>query len=336
MGKCEPRGSVATAAPDALDAAAPVGAWLCKRGLPLPTRLRAAIADAAAARDEPSRASAARAAASHAEALGAGLRERDRRGLLRLVARAVDARRRPPAAADVAATAEGGWGAGGAGASSSSDDDADDRAALAVPCVRGGEWPARVRFAVDLEWPAGPDGAALRAQYEPRGPRVRKRRPCARVRVERIDEPAHPACGQCGLFAAVPLPCGARACDYVGTVRAPPPDGPPVACAPAAADKSDYELDFGAHSELSLDAHIVGNEGRFLNDFRNTGRPPNVEFRLRADRAGALRQGIFVSAKRGVEAGDELLVSYGKPYWRARVGSLDAFVTRRPAREAAG
>jgi len=151
--------------------------------------------------------------------------------------------------------------------------------------------------------------------------------------------PASPAAVRVSAtcFASpAPLPCGARACDYVGTVRAPPPDGPPVACAPAAADKSDYELDFGAHSELSLDAHIVGNEGRFLNDFRNTGRPPNVEFRLRADRAGALRQGIFVSAKRGVEAGDELLVSYGKPYWRARVGSLDAFVTRRPAREAAG
>lgn len=93
---------------------------------------------------------------------------------------------------------------------------------------------------------------------------------------------------------------------------------------------SDYELDFGLESELSLDADSLGNEGRFLNDYRNTGQLPNVEFRLRTDRRGSLRQGIFVCAKGGLPAGCELLVSYGKPYWRARVGPLNDFITRRP------
>ena len=52
--------------------------------------------------------------------------------------------------------------------------------------------------------------------------------------------------------------------------------------------------------------------------------------------AGELRQGVFVQAKGGVARGEELLINYGKPFWRARVGgSLEEFVTVRPG-EAAG
>ena len=76
----------------------------------------------------------------------------------------------------------------------------------------------------------------------------------------------------------------------------------------------------------------MGNEARFVNDYRNTGRRPNVEFRLRRDRRGELRQGVYVAAKAGVAAGEELLINYGKPFWRARVGgSLEEFVKVRPA-----
>lgn len=77
-----------------------------------------------------------------------------------------------------------------------------------------------------------------------------------------------------------------------------------------------------------------GNEGRYLNDFRNTGRHHNVEFKLRRDSRGELRQGIFVCDKRGVAEHEELLVSYGKPYWRARVGNLTDFITRLPGQPA--
>ena len=78
----------------------------------------------------------------------------------------------------------------------------------------------------------------------------------------------------------------------------------------------------------------MGNEARFVNDYRNTGRRPNVEFRLRRDRRGELRQGVYVCAKEGVRDGDELLISYGKSYWRSRVGCLDEFITRKPGEEA--
>ena len=101
---------------------------------------------------------------------------------------------------------------------------------------------------------------------------------------------------------------------------------------------SDYLSDFGTHGELSVDASAYGNESRFLNDYRNTGRYPNVEFKLRRDARGELRQGVYVKLKKesrdpnfvGVACGEELLVSYGRSYWRSRVGNLTEFVWRLP------
>ena len=89
---------------------------------------------------------------------------------------------------------------------------------------------------------------------------------------------------------------------------------------------------------MACDANTYGNEARFLNDFRNTGKYPNVEFNLRRDKNGELRQGVYVkSAKEarevgfsGVKYNEELLVSYGKSYWRSRVGNLTEFVWRYP------
>ncbi|KAJ1622253.1 hypothetical protein T492DRAFT_1063771 [Pavlovales sp. CCMP2436] len=302
---------------------APVVAWLRRHGVTMPTPLRHALVTAATAADEGVRASAARVAQAQAEALCADMRERERRALLRLVGRTPDAWRRAQESCGMEA--------------SSSSSEEDHAAPPRPPAVTGGAWPSEsVRWLVDIEWPSGAE--TLRAKYEPNGPRRRKSRPCSRVFVQQISDPSHPACGQCGLFAAVTLAFGARVCDYVGQVfLPPPPDAEEVGGAEVEDNAggtrlpvSDYELDFGEQSELSLDAAHAGNEGRFVNDFRNTGKAPNVEFTLRRDRKGALRQGIVVCAKGGVAAGHELLVSYGKPYWRSRVGSLDAFVTRRP------
>ena len=105
---------------------------------------------------------------------------------------------------------------------------------------------------------------------------------------------------------------------------------------------SSYRTDHSSHNLFASilqacgsSANHFGNEGRFVNDYRNTGRRANVEFRLRRDRRGELRQGIFVAAKEGVTAGDELLISYGKSFWRSRVdGSMEEFITRRPGEAA--
>jgi len=146
--------------------------------------------------------------------------------------------------------------------------------------------------------------------------------PCTAVRVKRIADARHPACGEFGLFARTDLVQGQHILDYLGLVS-------------VAEDRaSDYVVDFGEHSELALDALAVGNEARFINDFRNTGQHANVEFRLRRGERGELRQGVYVGAGvKYVRAGTELLISYGKNYWKSRVGAdLESFIYRKPGK----
>ena len=113
------------------------------------------------------------------------------------------------------------------------------------------------------------------------------------------------------MFAAVDLPAGSRIIDYVGAV-----------CLGANEDReSDYVCDFGENSEFALDSRHVGNEARFINDYRNTGRHANVEFRLRRDSRGEMRQGVFVNSKHGIHKGSELLISC-KPVLHARHNSV--------------
>ena len=194
-----------------------------------------------------------------------------------------------------------------------------------LPLVDVGEWPASCTFLADYVWL--PDvRAELLALYAGSGasrhsdrPRDAPRpTPCPLVRVRAITDASHPACGQFGLYAACALPHGAHVLDYLGAVS-------------EVEDRtSDYVVDFGEHSELSLDALSMGNEGRFVNDYRNTGRHANVEFRIRRGERGELRQGVYVCAKR-VREGEELLISYGRNYWKSRVGpDLEAFIYRRP------
>ncbi|KAL1527302.1 hypothetical protein AB1Y20_015974 [Prymnesium parvum] len=266
-------------------------AWLEKKKLDVPPALRAAARPGAAARELP-----------QLLALLPGLRERERRALSRHVEQCATRRHAAPPAA----------------AASSDDDDA--AAAAGAPQVAGGAWPAATAYTNNYAW-ADDVSEAERLAHQPAGARRRAERPCKRVRPRRIDDEAHPAHGQYGLFAARDLPPGKRVLDYVGIV-----------CLGANEDRtSDYVCDFGEHSQFALDANKAGNEARFINDYRNTGRRANVEFRLRRDSCGELRQGVFVCDKAGIRAGEELLISYGKSFWKSRVGSdLDEFITRRP------
>ena len=222
-----------------------------------------------------------------------------------------------------------------------------------LPEVDGGSWPAGVSFIGDYVW--APDvGAELRAKYAGEPSRREPASPscCTAVRIKHITDPRHPACGEFGLVASVDLQQGQHILDYLGAVS-------------VAEDRtSDYVVDFGEHSELALDALTVGNEARFvrsappllgrskpscaavsspaspstrtpcvqINDYRNTGQHANVEFKLRRGERGELRQGVYVSdSTKYIRAGSELLISYGKSYWKSRVGpDLDAFVYRRP------
>lgn len=198
--------------------------------------------------------------------------------------------------------------------------------------IQSGSWPADVEFSNDYRWdPTVPE--ETRDKYRPpNATRPRAPRQSKSVYFKRITNPNHPAHGEFGLYCSLPggAPPGSWLLDYVGRVMLGEDQD----------TRSDYVSDFGEKSELACDANSYGNESRFLNDFRNTGKHPNVEFNLRRDKNGELRQGVYVKQKKdareegfdGVKQHEELLVSYGKSYWRSRVGNLTDFVWRLPGK----
>jgi hypothetical protein len=162
----------------------------------------------------------------------------------------------------------------------------------------------------------------------------------------------HPAYPQSGLFAARDLPPRQLVLEYRGVVTT----------RDMASQTSDYVLGFG--DDLAIDAEqcgeyrcevarvltltcsqCVGNEARFINDYRGVAPRPNVEFRefiigplpesaiakssddtssedskkplVYTVPAHCVRMGVW-TLDRPVKRGQELLVSYGKGYWRER------------------
>jgi len=138
------------------------------------------------------------------------------------------------------------------------------------------------------------------------------------VAIEVISSSSHPANGQRGLFAMRKIPPKTHILDYLGEVHADD------------RDVSDYDLSLlrlstseatslgvceGAVS-IGLDAQDMGNEARFINDYRGVAESPNVEFKDHIVE-GELRMGVF-SGPKGIGKGKEILVSYGKGWWKAR------------------
>ncbi|KAL7537552.1 hypothetical protein ACHAXR_010240 [Thalassiosira sp. AJA248-18] len=192
-------------------------------------------------------------------------------------------------------------------------------------------WPANIQFSNNYQWDPKVPPEIKNLYFPPNGQKIRQRssRHSNRVYFQRITDPNHPAHGEFGLYCALPhARPGMWLLDYVGRVMLGEDQD----------KESDYVSDFGEKSELACDANSYGNEARFLNDFRNTGKHPNVEFNTRRDKNGELRQGVYVKLEKdarqegfdGVRQHEELLVSYGKSYWRSRVGNLTDFVWRLP------
>jgi hypothetical protein len=125
--------------------------------------------------------------------------------------------------------------------------------------------------------------------------------------VRPIVDPSHPAHGQRGLFAARKIPVRTLIVEYIGEVHS---DERPT---------SDYDISlyrFPGES-VGVDASRMGNEARFVNDYRGIRPRPNAEFVDRRSAGGDLRMGIWSLAD-GIRKGDEIVVSYGKAWWTAR------------------
>ncbi|EGF83413.1 hypothetical protein BATDEDRAFT_22093 [Batrachochytrium dendrobatidis JAM81] len=129
---------------------------------------------------------------------------------------------------------------------------------------------------------------------------------CDTVSIQKIANSSHPAHGEYGLFAVKDVPPHAYILDYRGTIQLDD----------LIDHNSDYCIHF--HGTLSIDAAVAGNEARFINDFRRVNERPNVAFDVYRDRlTGECRVGVF-TLNQIIQAGQELLVTYGKSFWKSR------------------
>lgn len=61
----------------------------------------------------------------------------------------------------------------------------------------------------------------------------------------------------------------------------------------------------------------MGNQARFVNDYRGITRQPNAVFLDGLMSSGELCMSIW-SSNEEIKKGEEILVSYGKSWWRNR------------------
>ncbi|KAJ3306230.1 hypothetical protein HDV03_000150 [Kappamyces sp. JEL0829] len=134
---------------------------------------------------------------------------------------------------------------------------------------------------------------------------------CKKVTIKPITDPSHPACGSWGLFAAQTLNGPSYLLDYKGVILPEEQES----------KTSDYSLHF--NELFSIDAEKKGNEARFLNDYRGIGEKPMVKFELYRCKSGTVRMGIFVLPRVTIKKGQEILINYGKGFWKER-GLLDS------------
>lgn len=147
--------------------------------------------------------------------------------------------------------------------------------------------------------------------------------PCSLVKITAIANTQHPAHGQAGLFATRHLAPGSLILPYLGEVHA-------ADCEAHAS--SDYDLWLDREGGVAVDASKMGNEARFVNDYRGVpgAARPNAEFCEVWDVGrGEKGMAVFVlpAAKKdrankgsGIAKGHEILISYGKGFWGQRQG----------------
>jgi hypothetical protein len=154
--------------------------------------------------------------------------------------------------------------------------------------------------------------------------------PSTNVTIRAITSAGHPANGQFGLHAAKDLAPGNLILLYIGTVHGEADTDP----------TSDYDLSLDRDLGIGVDAAKTGNEARFINDYRGiSDKGPNAEFRDVwidiGERGYERRMAVFVlpsgkSGKRsgGIRKGEEIMVSYGKGFWKGRQAEDENFTDR--------
>ncbi|KAH9853064.1 SET domain protein [Lenzites betulinus] len=179
---------------------------------------------------------------------------------------------------------------------------------------RPAHWPANVRYITEPQYHSSVPPEIrnhICSSQHATGPPESSHVLRSAVVIQIITEPTHPACGQYGLFAAKKIPPRSLIMDYIGEVHC---DDRP---------ESDYDLSLYRSSDsvsVGIDAQLLGNEARFINDYRGVKARPNAIFQDRRTDTGELRMSVWTGAD-AVRKGEELLVSYGKSWWRERQAS---------------
>ncbi|KAF9474303.1 hypothetical protein BDN70DRAFT_884964 [Pholiota conissans] len=90
--------------------------------------------------------------------------------------------------------------------------------------------------------------------------------------------------------------------------------------------ESDYDLSlyrFPNGLSVGIDASIMGNEARFVNDYRGITKKPNAIFVDERNESGDLQ--MIIRSVAEINKGEEILVSYGKSWWKNRTKVHDEF-----------
>ena len=172
-------------------------------------------------------------------------------------------------------------------------------------------WPAngQVRFSATLVYANGLTARRVQlAASDMQAPVFASefaRAPSTSVVIKKVIDAAHPAFGQNCLVSKRSVPVCFHLIDYVGVLHT----------SSAVSQTSDYVL--ALTPTLSIDAERIGNEARFINDYRGVASKPNADFRLYVQSTSRqLRMGVF--AIRPISRNEEICVSYGKSFWKAR------------------
>ncbi|KAF8807247.1 hypothetical protein BYT27DRAFT_7189343 [Phlegmacium glaucopus] len=174
--------------------------------------------------------------------------------------------------------------------------------------VQPTNWPRHVRF-IDSTCYHASVSPAIKQQIQALPSTAKSsnsKRP--KVVIRPISNQSHPAYGQFGLFAGQRIAAKSQIIDYIGEVHC---DDRP---------NSDYDLSLCRLPEgvsIGVDASAMGNPARFVNDFRGIAIKPNALFIDTRTASGEIRISIW-SSNRDIKKGEEILVSYGKTWWRSR------------------
>lgn len=141
------------------------------------------------------------------------------------------------------------------------------------------------------------------------------------ITITPITDPSHPAYSQHGLFTTRFLPSGTHILDYTGLLHS---------CPLPTCSASDYDLAFlSRDASIAIDGQSMGNEARFINDYHGVNDAgPNAifeEYFVKVKGKGGkevwqARMGVWVKPglEAGIGKGEEILLSYGRGYWKAR------------------